>query len=80
MIVRALDLLHSKVLPAAVSKYTTCHGTRPNPSPPTISILKIVVITTLHLLKQQEDISQSITTIHFTVTKALQYTGHNDIN
>lgn len=46
MIVRALDLLHSKVLPAAVSKYTTCHGTRPNPSPPTISILKIFVITT----------------------------------
>lgn len=55
MIVRALDLLHSKVLPIAVCKYTTCHGAIKAKTITPNYINSHFVITTLHLLKQQDD-------------------------
>ena len=69
MIVRALDLRHSKVLPAAVCKYTTCHGTRPKPSPLTVSILILSLLPYIALPQTARGHSQSLTTIHFTVAK-----------
>jgi len=78
MIVRALDLLHNKILPAAVCKYTTCHGTRPKPSPLTTSILILSLLPyTSSNSKRTKPVNYNNS---FHCNKALQYTGHNALN